>query len=70
MEKMITLEVPQSEWEKFNEELIRTATILKEHQRESEERRERMVSGDARRLAVFAEIDRRLANVDKLMGYA
>ncbi len=70
MSKMVTLEIPQSEWEKFKEELTRTATILKEQQRESEERRERIVSRDARRQQIVAEIDRRLANVDKLLGYA
>ena len=37
MSKMITLEIPQSEWEKLKEELIRTAAILKEQQRESED---------------------------------
>lgn len=70
MSKMVTLEIPQSEWEKLKEELIRTAAILKEQQRESEERRERIVSRDARRQQVTAEIDRRLANVDKLLGDA
>jgi hypothetical protein len=70
MEKMITLEIPQSDWEKFKEELIRVAAVLKEQQRESEERRKRIVSGDARRQQVMAEIDRSLANVDKHLGYA
>ena len=68
MSKMITLEIPQGELEKIKEELIRTAAILKEQQRESEERRERILSRDARRQQVMAEIDRRLANVDKLLG--
>ena len=68
MSKMITLEIPQGELEKIKEELIRTAAILKEQQRESEERRARILSRDARRQQVMAEIDRRLANVDKLLG--
>ena len=68
MSKMVTLKIPQSEWEQFKEELIRTAAILKEQQRESEERRERIMSHDARRRQVMAEINRRLANVDKYLG--
>lgn len=68
MSKMVTLEIPQNEWEQFKEELIRTAAILKEQQRESEERRERIMSHDARRQQIMAEIDRRLANVDKYLG--
>ena len=70
MSKMITLEIPQSEWEKLEKELIRTTAILKEQQRESEERRERIVSHDAKRQRIMAEIDRRLANVDKYLGHA
>ncbi|NOT62342.1 MAG: hypothetical protein HOP19_19210 [Acidobacteria bacterium] len=68
MEKMITLEIPQSDWEKFKEELIRTAVILKEHQRESEERWERTADYDSRHEQRMAEIDRRLANVGKYLG--
>jgi hypothetical protein len=68
MSKMVTLEVPQNEWEQFKEELIRTATILKEHKRESDERWERLADYDARHAQRMAEIDRRLANVDKYLG--
>jgi hypothetical protein len=68
MSKTVTLEIPQSEWEKFKEELIRTAAILKERKRESDERWERMADYDARHAQRMAEIDRRLANVDKYLG--
>ena len=70
MEKMITLEIPQTELEKFKEELIRTTAILKEHKRESDERWERTAGYNSRHEQRMAEIDRRLANVDKYLGYA
>lgn len=38
MSKTLTLEIPQSEWDKFQKELIRAIAVLQEQQRESEER--------------------------------
>jgi hypothetical protein len=70
MEKMITLEIPQSDWNRFKEELIRTATILTEHKRESDERWERAAGYDLRHEQYMAEIDRRLANVGKYLRCA
>ncbi len=70
MSKMIPLEIPQSEWEQFKEELIRVVAIMQEHKRESDERWERMAAYDERHAQMMAEIDRRLANVDKYLGGA
>jgi hypothetical protein len=70
MSEMITLEIPRSEWEKFKEELIRMVTIMQEHKRESDERWERMAAYDDRHQQMMAEIDRRLANVDRYLGDA
>lgn len=70
MSEMITLEIPRSEWEKLKEELIRTVTIMQEHKRESDERWARMAAYDERHQQMMAEIDRRLANVDRYLGDA
>jgi hypothetical protein len=68
MSKMVTLEISQSEWEQFKEELVRTIAIMQERKRESDERWERMAGYDDRHQQMMAEIDRRLANVDKYLG--
>jgi septal ring factor EnvC (AmiA/AmiB activator) len=47
MEKMITLEIPQSDWEKLKEELIRMVAVMQERQRESDERWQRIDALDA-----------------------
>jgi hypothetical protein len=63
----VTLEIPQSELEKFNLELTRTVAILQEQQRESEERWERLARLDDRFKQMMAEITKRLENVDKYL---
>jgi hypothetical protein len=68
MSKTVTLEIPQSELEKFNLELTRTVAILQEQQRESDERWERLARLDDRFKQMMAEITRRLENVDKYLG--
>lgn len=68
MEKMITLEIPQSEWEKFKEELIRMTAILQERQRESDERWERIAALNAENDRLMAELKRRRADVEILLG--
>ena len=68
MSKTVTLEIPQSELEKFNLELTRTVAILQEQQRESEERWERLARLDAQFKQMMAEIVKGLENVGKYLG--
>jgi hypothetical protein len=65
MSKTVTLEIPQSELEKFNLELTRTVAILQEQQRESEEQWERLARLDDRFKQMMVEITKRLENVDR-----
>ena len=68
MSKTVTLEIPQSELEKFNLELTRTVAILQEQQRESEERWERLARLDDQFKQMMIEITKRLENVGKYLG--
>lgn len=68
MEKMITLEIPQSEWEKFKEELVRATAVMQERKRESDERWERITALNAENDRLMAELKRRRADVEKHMG--
>lgn len=47
MSKMITLEIPQNEWEQLKEELIGAAAVMQERKRESDERWKRIAALDA-----------------------
>jgi hypothetical protein len=66
--KTVTLEIPQSEWERFTIELARVVAILQEHQRESEERWERIEALKAETAVIKEELRRRLQDVDKHLG--
>lgn len=68
MNKTVTLEIPQSEWEKFTIELARVVAILQEHQRESEERWEQIAVLKAETAVMKEELRRRLQDVDKYLG--
>ena len=68
MNKTVTLEIPQSEWKKFNEELIRTIAVMQEQQRESEERWERIVKLRAESEEIKRETRKARENVEKLLG--
>ncbi len=68
MNKTVTLEIPQSEWEKFTIELARFVAILQEQQKESEERWERIVELKAETAMMKEELRRRLQDVDKYLG--
>ncbi len=68
MNKTVTLEIPQSEWKKFNEELIRTVAVMQEQQRESEERWERIVELKMETSDLMQDLRRRLQDVDKHLG--
>ena len=65
MEKMITLEIPQSEWDKFKEELIRVVAIMQERKRESDERWERMAALDAEYEQLMKALRKERSNVAK-----
>lgn len=67
MEKMITLEIPQSEWEKFKEELIRMTAIMQERQRESDERWVRIAELDAEYERLMKELRKERSNVAKYL---
>ena len=68
MEKMITLEIPQSEWERFKEEIIRMAAVMQERKRESDERWERMAALDVQYEQIMAQLRKEKANVEKHLG--
>ncbi len=68
MSKTVTLEIPQSELERFNLELTRTVTLLQAQHRESEERQERLARLDAQFQQMMAEIMKGLENVGKYLG--
>ena len=65
MEKMITLEIPQSDWNRFNEELVRTAAIMQERKRASDERWERMIALDAEYEQLMKVLRKERGNVAK-----
>lgn len=70
MNKTVTLEIPQSEWEKFNIELAKLAAVMQEQQRESEERWERIAEIRAEREKIKQETKIARENVEKhLVGY-
>ncbi len=66
--KTVTLEIPQSEWEKFTIELARVVAILQEQQKESDERWERISELKTETAKMKEELGRRLQNVDKYLG--
>lgn len=68
MNKTVTLEIPQSDLEKFNLELARVVTILQGQQRESDERWERVTRLNRQFDQLMIEITKRLENVDKYLG--
>lgn len=68
MNNTVTLEIQQSDLEKFNLELTRVVAILQEHQRESEERWERIAELKAENTKLKDELRKRLQDVDKYLG--
>ena len=68
MSKTLTLEIPQSEWDKFQKELIRAIAVLQEQQRESEERWTQISELKAETAQLREELQRRLQDVDKHLG--
>jgi len=68
MNKTVTLEIPQNEWKKFNEELVRAVAVMQEQQRESEERWERIVELKMETSDLMQDLRRRLQDVDKHLG--
>lgn len=68
MDKTVTLEIPQSEWKKFNEELIRAVAVMQEQQHESEERWERIAKLRAESEEIKRETRKARENVEKLLG--
>lgn len=68
MNKTVTLEVPQSEWEKFRAELARAVAVMQEQQHESEERWMHIAELKAETLDLREELKRSLRNVDKHLG--
>ncbi len=67
MEKMITLEIPQSEWEQFKEELIRAVAVMQERKRESDERWARIAELDAEYERLMKELRKERSNVAKYL---
>jgi peptidoglycan hydrolase CwlO-like protein len=68
MNKTVTLEIPQSEWKKFNEELVRAVAVMQEQQRESEERWERIAKLQAESEKIKQQIREARENVEKYLG--
>ncbi len=69
MNKTVTLEIPQSDWEKLSTELTRAVAVVQEQHRESEERWERIAMLDIQYKKMMEDIRRRLENVDKYLGF-
>ena len=67
MNNTVTLEIQQSDLEKFNLELTRVVAILQEHQRESEERRERIAGLQADSERIKQEIRKAREDVEKYL---
>lgn len=67
MNKTITFEIPQSEWEKFNTELTRIVAVMQEQQRESEERQERITDIRAEREKIRRETKIARENAEKYL---
>jgi hypothetical protein len=65
--KTVTLEIPQSEWERFTIELARVVAILQEHQRESDERWARIADLRAESERIKQESRKARENVEKYL---
>jgi len=68
MNKTVTLEISQSEWKKFNEELVRAVAVIQEQQRESEERWERIAELQAESEKIKQQIREAREDVEKYLG--
>ncbi|MGH9802691.1 MAG: hypothetical protein ACRD82_20180 [Blastocatellia bacterium] len=68
MNKTVTLEIPQSEWKKFNEELVRAVAVMQEQQRESEERWVRIAKLQTESEEIKRQIRKAREDVEKYMG--
>jgi len=68
MNKTVTLEIPQSELKKFNEELVRAVAVMQEQQRESEERWERIAKLQAESEKIKQQIREAREDVEKYLG--
>ena len=68
MNKTVTLEIPQSEWKKFNEELVRTIAVMHEQQRESDERWMHIAKLKTETSDLMQELRRRLQDVEQYLG--
>ncbi len=68
MNNTVTLEIPQNEWKKFNEELIRTIAVMQEQQRESDERWVRIAKLQAESEEIKQQIKEAREDVEKYLG--
>ncbi len=68
MSKTMTFEISQSDFNRFNEELVRVVSVMQEQQRESDERWEQITGLREETAKLRAELGRRLQDVDKYLG--